>query len=406
MLIGIDDTDSVKGGCTTYLAALLCRKFEPLSFPKLIRLNPNIPFKTRGNGAVAVELEGDLDVVKKFTLRLVEKYSYLNDSKTNPGVVFVDKLAGKERDVLNDFYLKAVSQLVEIKEADELAGKVGAEVFKYKNGRGVIGALAAVGSRIVDKTYEFIAYRGEKARGPRKLDLNSVFEMNNRVYPKTFDNVDLETKQVLITPHGYDPLFCGIRGESPEVVEKAWKMLRPLEDISLMQIFESNQGTDVHLRVKKISEIRPYDCVVFEGVVSTKPKTISGGHVFFEVEDGSGVISCGAYEPTGGFRSVVRQLMVGDVVRCFGGVGRYPGTVNLEKLFVCGLARETVFVVPNCCSKKMTSAGRGKGYKCRKCGKRTREAKTTEIKRNLKAGWYEVPPRARRHLSKPLVRQI
>ena len=45
--IGIDDTDSHEGMCTTYLATLLVDTLENhgvefLDFPKLVRLNPNI----------------------------------------------------------------------------------------------------------------------------------------------------------------------------------------------------------------------------------------------------------------------------------------------------------------------------------------------------------------------------
>ena len=53
--IGIDDTDSLKGGCTTYMTTLLVKEFaeyDLIGYPRLVRLNPMIPIKTRGNGAV------------------------------------------------------------------------------------------------------------------------------------------------------------------------------------------------------------------------------------------------------------------------------------------------------------------------------------------------------------------
>jgi tRNA(Ile2)-agmatinylcytidine synthase len=57
--IGFDDTDSPKGMCTTYLAYKLVGSLKKenitfLDYPRLIRFNPNIPWKTRGNGAVAL----------------------------------------------------------------------------------------------------------------------------------------------------------------------------------------------------------------------------------------------------------------------------------------------------------------------------------------------------------------
>ena len=59
--IGFDDTDSPKGMCTTFLAykivdLLKKQDTEFLDFPKLIRFNPNIPWKTRGNGAVSMKI--------------------------------------------------------------------------------------------------------------------------------------------------------------------------------------------------------------------------------------------------------------------------------------------------------------------------------------------------------------
>ena len=54
--LGIDDTDSKLGMCTTYLAAVLAERlsgFGLADYPRLIRLNPNIRYKTRGNAAFA-----------------------------------------------------------------------------------------------------------------------------------------------------------------------------------------------------------------------------------------------------------------------------------------------------------------------------------------------------------------
>ena len=60
--IGFDDTDSPKGMCTTFLAykmvdLLQKQKTVFLDFPRLIRFNPNIPWKTRGNGAVSMRIK-------------------------------------------------------------------------------------------------------------------------------------------------------------------------------------------------------------------------------------------------------------------------------------------------------------------------------------------------------------
>src|SRR6267378_7936099 len=56
--VGVDDTDSLQGMCTTFLAAEivheLTKDYDLIGFPRLVRLNPNIPWKTRGNGAICL----------------------------------------------------------------------------------------------------------------------------------------------------------------------------------------------------------------------------------------------------------------------------------------------------------------------------------------------------------------
>jgi tRNA(Ile2)-agmatinylcytidine synthase len=52
----------------------------------------------------------------------------------------------------------------------------------------------------------------------------------------------------------------------------------------------------------------------------------------------------------------------------------------------------------------MSSAGRGQGYRCRDCGTSAPGKVDAAIDRELEEGWYEVPPSARRHVAKPLVR--
>ena len=407
MFIGLDDTDSLKGGCATYLAALLCRELGTTKNPKLIRLNPNIPYKTRGNGAVAIEVDGNPARIKEVALNLVKEHAHTKDKRTNPGVAFIDNLNSKNKKSLNEFYQRAVSELVTIEEAEETAARTGAETHKFNNGRGIIGALAAIGANLDDRTYELIAYRKKENCGkPKKIDEDSVFAMHERLHPQVFNSIDPETEQILITPHGYDPVFCGIRGESPRDVLEAWNAIKPLEEIELIQTFETNQGTDAHLRKKRISELKPYDCAILEGTVAKNPRTIEGGHVLFSIADSTGEIDCAAYEPTGGFREIARKLLTGDKIRAYGGIGKYINTLNLEKIEILELTKTHKKESPACCGRTMTSAGKDKGFKCRKCGKRKdlNSAVIREIPRGLKDGFYEAPPRAMRHLSKPIIR--
>src|SRR5919112_1131404 len=101
--IGFDDTDSTNGRCTTHLAYtiadILIKKFKVnfTDFPLLIRLNPNIPIKTRGNGAVCLRIKGkDYEKIKEEIIYFIESYSDLENS-ANPGVVFY-----KRNEIAND----------------------------------------------------------------------------------------------------------------------------------------------------------------------------------------------------------------------------------------------------------------------------------------------------------------
>ncbi len=79
-------------------------------------------------------------------------------------------------------------------------------------------------------------------------------------------------------------------------------------------------------------------------------------------------------------------------------------TLNLEKLTIIELIPRIEYHNPICpeCNKRMKSAGKDKGYKCR-CGKRIQKiAKIGKTKsRQLIEGTYYPPPRSMRHLAKP-----
>jgi tRNA(Ile2)-agmatinylcytidine synthase len=99
----------------------------------------------------------------------------------------------------------------------------------------------------------------------------------------------------------------------------------------------------------------------------------------------------------------VRGLRPGDRVTVCGEVGE--GTLKLEK-FALREAVTTERVVPACpdCERSMESAGREQGYRCRDCGTTAPGRVGRDVDRRLDPGWYEVPPCARRHVAKPLVR--
>ncbi|MCE4608073.1 MAG: hypothetical protein F7B61_03835, partial [Caldisphaeraceae archaeon] len=56
--ISFDDIDSQYGGCTTHFTGIFLYnikdKIDLIDHPLLVRLNPGIPWKTRGNASTAL----------------------------------------------------------------------------------------------------------------------------------------------------------------------------------------------------------------------------------------------------------------------------------------------------------------------------------------------------------------
>jgi tRNA(Ile2)-agmatinylcytidine synthase len=418
--IGLDDTDSPRRGCTTYIGALLVEKLEALNckfvdYPNLIRLNPNVPWKTRGNGAVCLRVsceDRSFDRIRETVVDTVTVNSDLEYAKTDPAVVF---LKGPVPEELIEFSRKVLGDIVTVEEAKIAAADSGANVCLIKGERGMIGALAAIGETLRgDFTYEIIAYRAPVNRGtPRRVYRESIMKMNKETAPLTFNNYDPRKRRILITPRGPDPILYGIRGETPEIVIKAHETIVSDEEIERWVVFRCNHGTDAHLKmVAHTSDIRPHRPIIVSGAVSSVPRTIPGGHVVFRLEDQTGFVDCAAYEPTGEFREAVRQLTPGDMIEAFGGVreasSKNPVTINLEKIRILRLAAKIRYLNPLCsaCGKRTESSGRNQGFRCPKCSRTfPPHARILESeRRDLEERLYIPPPRAHRHLTKPYSR--
>lgn len=412
--LGMDDTDSLQKGCTTYIGALLverllgkgCRFFD---YPNLIRLNPNIPWKSRGNAAVCLRFETDLpgDDIMEMAFELVEEFRDSQDRKNQPGVALLE---GDVPDAVLDFGRRALSQVLTVGEAQGVAAGAGMACRTMKGGRGLVGAVASIGNTLAgDHTYELVVYRGADLWGKkREVDGRSVLEFDARTKPYTFNNIDGETGRVLITPHGPDPILFGVRGEGAEVVMKALGEIG-FKGGERWVLYRSNQGTAAHLTAQvPVKGLKAYQAAIIQGTIAKKPLVLKGSHVIGSLADGSGTIDIASYEPSGGMRNVLRALLPGDRVRAFGGVRVRAGkglTFNLERLEVLGLIAEAA-KNPVCtsCGKSMKSEGRGKGYQCQRCGRKERQAARVRLERRVSIGSYLPPARSMRHLTKPTVR--
>ncbi|MGC9181060.1 TiaS agmantine-binding domain-containing protein [Thermogladius sp.] len=419
--VGIDDFDSHTGGCTTHLAVKIAweltgRKAGLVDYPNLVRLNPAVPWKTRGNGAVALRLETERaarDILDMIEVMAEDYAREFDNPKHQPAIVVLE---GGIPEYLRRIGTRAAGDLIPLQVVERVIEKSGALAKSVKGRRGLVGATAAIGVDLLegDFTYEAILYRVRENIGrPRLVDAESVKEAELGSKGALFLNYDHDTGRLLATPRGPDPVLMGIRGESPEPVVTALKSIRVFEEVEAAVLFRTNQHTDMHLQeVESVCEAYPYRCVRVRGIVTRAPQRIQGGHVVFSVSDGHCSIDVAAYEPTKEFRDVVSELVAGDEVEVMGcvrpGSTTHPPTLNLEKLRVVRLAEVYRFENPLCprCGARMTSAGYGKGFKCPKCGYRTTELGKVKIRieRSIAPGLYQPPKHAFKHLMKPVER--
>lgn len=414
MIIGLDDTDSVDGMCTTYIGTLIVEAIRDLDRnlirepPKLLRLNPNNPYKTRGNGAVSIRITDNsnpeiLEKIKSISFDIIANYSESGDN-TNPAIVFLEDNSITPEIQL--FAKRALHEMLSIDEAISLLNKIGADYNFIGNGRGLIGALASCVLELEDFTYELIVYRSHNKRGIKFVTEQGAIDIEKKYSPRIFSSYDFENQRMVISPHSDCPILYGLRGESVDILLEASKLIQSEKPFK-KNLFITNQGTDMHLEKKSIEEVMPYSSVIVRGVVSKNPYTVSGGHVFFEISDSKKIL-CAAYEPTKGFRNIIRKLSKGDEIVAYGGVleTEHGLTINLEKIEILKLAELYKTEKPICpvCNNQMKSIGKEKGYRCKKCHTKNREISTTPISRDINTGLYEVPMCAKRHLSKPLLR--
>ena len=411
--VGFDDTDSPSGMCTTFLAYRIVHELKEngarfLDFPRLVRLNPNVPWRTRGNGAVAMTVRTENPgAAKERVLGMVERYSDTING-ANPGLVFLE--GEGIPDLLRRFSEMALWRLVRRGRARDFVRRHGIESYGLGNGQGIVGAISAVGYRFGDCTMELLGYRRRRMFGERRsVSATSVRRMQEEV-PSTFGSYDESCGRVLIAPGGPDPVLYGIRGEDPESLLRARGMVDAGEPLAGYMLFRSNQGTGDHMQNRlDPGDMRPYDSGTVSGTVSGDPRTGYGGDVFLEIDSGAGIVHCAVYRETG-IAGTARRLIAGDRIEVGGGVRRAargrPRTLNVEFIRVDGLARDAVQANPPCpeCGKRMKSKGRDQGYRCGACGSTALTKVTVERPRSIRAGLHLPVAGSQRHLARPLQR--
>ncbi len=406
--IALDDADSHYGGCTTYvtyriLRDLLREEIKPVSLPLLIRLNPYVPFKTRGNAAtkfVVAVPEEKVPSLIEMVLHLVNEYSERR-GKASPGVAV---LVSESLDVPSELvwlYCKAVRDVVSFDLVEKICEKANVKLF---GGRGRIGAAAALGAVAQDLTYELLVYGDPDAKSKLNLDFDYVKLVDILTNPLTFTNIDVDDRKILLTPAGPDPVLLGIRGDSPLHVMLFLLALLPhvYHLVEGWLMYRTNQATEIHIE-NALSPSYTYmpdrTCGLVVSTERTETRHVkartSRGHLF-------------AYRHLGRIASTL-ELCTGLVLEWWGGK-----RLCLEGYFtyVEGLrilsSRLVELRNPRCpkCGCRLESAGRGR-LRCRKCNYMTESLDKELISTSLRQLEHLlVLPKVseHRHLMKPLSR--
>jgi len=400
--------------CTTFLAYKIVNYLQKemvefLDYPRLIRFNPNIPWKTRGNGAVSITISTNKPKqIKEKIKHLVKKYSDVQGG-ANPGLIFYQKETIPKNFI--KFSELALWQLISRQYAKKFVSKNKLDFFFLGNGQGLVGALGAISYKFSDLTYELLSYRKKShVRKKREINKNDVKIMQEKTFPQTFNSYDNKTGNVLITPHGPDPVFYGIRGENPHTIIDASKMIRIEEKLDGYLVFKSNQGTSDHLKNQiDISKLKPYTSGTITGVVSSTPQIHLGGYVTFFILVNDKNVQCAVYKPTKITR-MAQELIRGDRIRVGGGIRKaskhHHRILNIEFIQILQLAKNIQFVNPLCtnCDKRMKSKGKGQGFQCVRCKSKFNSKTIQEIPRKITRKQYTPVVSSHRHLTRPVQR--
>jgi tRNA(Ile2)-agmatinylcytidine synthase len=428
--VGIDDTDSPKGGCTTFVLTELLALAEShgldlIGPPRLVRLNPNIPWKTRGNAALSARFgrgegrAGPVGEVRGRRLRcyargrpptdasrdrfleaaweLVAHSGQEGEPGTDPAMV------ASSRPLPTRLYWKAVREVVPVAETRRELEAAGAWWQTRGSDRGLVGAAASIAWPGRRTTWELIAYRDPARYGrPREVDVHSV-RAAQAEEPSLFLCFDPRTRRLLVAPHTPCPILFGLRSTTRGAPLRARRKVRS-EPVERWVLFRTNQGTGDHLVVRRSEQWPEYRSGWITGEVLGRATPHAGGHVAFSVRPLHGPpVECLVFEPTKTLPRIVQDLEPGDRVRVWGSRAADP-RVRVEGIEVLEWkdARSSA-APPRCdvCGVGSCSLGRMRGYYCPACGRRWPPEAAVHLSRAPPhpLGAYHPTPSARRHLA-------
>ncbi len=410
--VAFDDIDNRVGGCTTHLTSLFLIELRKLhaelaDYPLLVRLNPAIPWKTRGNASTAVRFryDGDPRDIWELALWLVNEYAgsrpWMQGKK--PGMVMAYGATWRDPG-FRALYKKALTSIVTLDYTVNILDRYGA---RYYGGSGIIGAAAALGAlgpSLDDFTFELLAYRSPDLWPEKRC----VRDVPPSMAPSCVFNNYTPGSGFTGAPGGGDPVLVGIRGDCPDrLPEYMWSTV--CESPDLAAVFRSNQHTDPHASVNPPVNI--YNYGFYKAVITSQPMRLPGGHVIVGAEIQGKRVDLAFYREAGPLRDASLHLIPGDKVTVSGQVKPGPSrspVISVDKMIVDNIADDVVYLSPRCprCGSRMKSLGRAKGYRCPKCGYSGRSLEKVRVRRSraLMPGVYTPPEGRLPHLIAPSYR--
>jgi tRNA(Ile2)-agmatinylcytidine synthase len=393
--------------------------------PRLVRLNPNIPWKTRGNAALSARFgvgrgprrrlgeSGGRPIWSYRAMgplpkrraqrwvdaawRIVRASASRGETGTDPALVAVD------RRLPSALYWEAVRSVVRVGRIHDALRRADATVRWEGSDRGLVGAAAAIAWPGARASWELIAYRRPGRWGtPRTVEATSV-RRAARAWPDLFLCEDPRTRRVMVAPHTPCPILFGLRGTNSVAPMRARRLIRS-EPVDRWVLFRTNQASGDHLVPRARVHVPPYTSARLTARVRSPPVIRPGGHVAFSVADqDGGELDCVAFEPTKTLPRVARSLAPGDRVRVWGSRGPEP-VLRLEGIQILAVStRRGASRAPRCpvCRRAARSLGRQRGYRCARCRRRwpPEAGRGPRIPPEFGIGIYHPTPSARRHLA-------
>lgn len=391
-----------------------------------MRLNPNVPWKTRGNAAVVLPLgrpEGPQARAGELRGREVLAFPEGRPPPADAAHGIVERAWPVLRDLAQPgalpgvaafaepppagAYWQAVRTFVEPAEAREALEALGAPHEAAGDGRALVGCLAAAAWPGPPSSFELTAYREPRRWGqPRALDPAPLLGLD--ATGATFHTADPVMGRLACVPRSPDPVLCGLRGRDPDALVAATvpALARAAQEpIDGWLLWATNQASGDHVTpVERMQEVPPMGTARIAATVAHPPERRQGGHAYVALRDDGGLhFEAVAFEPTHGFREALGQLLVGDRVEVVGAVNE--GLLKLEKLRVAEPVAHRERRNPTCprCGRRMRSKGPSTGFRCSGCKERLppAAAEWVEHRRGVGTGWHEPPVMARRHLHRP-----